>query len=125
MTKSELINKSLLPYLKGEKPFGFDGIDCVYYNPTTKACCAIGQWLKIPEEFAEKIGIGANELFGTYTQTEILQDEVQNILSIDEWECVQAIHDYAAKNDGFHSALMELEKSIGEPLPELHKFLPF
>ena len=125
MTKKELVTQSLLPYLKGEKPFGFDGENCVYYDPPTKACCAIGQWLKTPEEFVEaKIGIiGADDLFGQFGQ-ECLQDEVQDILSTREWSKVQSIHDVAACNDNFSYTLNELEMLIDSPLPEIRAFLP-
>jgi hypothetical protein len=122
--------------LKGEKPYGVApreddpfkapeiteviSFRCRYYNIKTQACCAVGQWLKNPDIYANYAG-SACTLFRDFTQN-ILKDEVQHILSNAEWEEVQCIHDQCALKQGLlalESAILELERSIGEPLTEI------
>ena len=128
MTKLELINKSLLPYLTGKKPLGIIQIGsqktvrCRYYNAETKASCAIGQWLKEPERFTGMLG-SAPAFFQQYLPNDVLQTEVQNILTVEEWGCVQQIHDSYAMETVQLSIILELEESIGEPLTEIRAIL--
>jgi hypothetical protein len=135
MTKLELINKSLLPYLKGEKPYGVVEVllpgstvktnVCRYYIPETGASCAVGQWLKEREEFGGVKEI-VSDLFRRLSQS-ILKDEVQNILDTDAWDDVQCIHDQMAMTRrGFYPikhAIKQLEELIEEPLTEIRSFV--
>ena len=130
MTKLELINASVMPYLKGEKPYGIKIVEsaenkttttvCRYNNPETGACCAVGQWLKEPEKYADFFG-SATMLLEKRGQ-DILKDEVQNILTDDEWDAVQYIHDYSVGQTSMPAiqrAIEGLEESVGKPLTEI------
>lgn len=116
MTKKFLI-KSLLPYKKGTKPFGYDGLHCVYltdYNNT----CAIGQYMK-PGPWQYRTG-GVQTLFLSENEQNIMTDEwLKQKVPIKVAMRMQGYHDTLSRHGSVHHIVEDLEKLTGFKLPEL------
>lgn len=93
--KKEFALSKIAPYFKNPELCGYDGENCLYLTGDGKKC-VVGSCLIYPEIIGEE-GINADDLLEKYGQ-EILIPEARNILTSDEWNYLQHIHDNIASN---------------------------
>jgi len=92
--KSELdiIYETYIEYMIKKSPRGIltdvEEVGCCYYNPETKAMCAVGRCLEHPEAFADTIGVISD-------RRELLDDLKPEYKghSIGFWDKLQRLHD--------------------------------
>lgn len=94
-TKKEFALSQIAPYYKDRSLCAYNReiSNCEYLTPDGKMC-VLGKNLVDPskEEYDEE---SATELLGKYGE-EILKPEVRGILSVEEWQNLQQIHDCLA-----------------------------
>lgn len=99
MTKREFILDTLLPYLKGERPFGMNGQQCTYLDTEGNRCSVgyhIEDMTKILDEYGEVFEGSVSELLNHYGTGILTQEAQDQDLSIAEWSFIQSLHDSLA-----------------------------
>lgn len=115
-SKKEFILKTLLPYFTGEEERAFNNNNCLYLTADGRKC-AIGKWMK-EGEWQHYTG-GVCGLVEKYKLEDILIEEaLEQNLSLDEWREIQAVHDQLLTLD-FQRLWVPLEKATGLMFPEL------
>jgi hypothetical protein len=117
MNKKQFALKAILPYFLDSTICGYseEADSCMYLTSTGNMCVA-GKYMIIPSKWS---GIICNILNGR-SQEEVFRPEVVGILTNNEWDYLQAIHDYiAVKNDlGKLQSVKELNLFTWEELQE-------
>lgn len=121
MTKKEFILETLLPYFKDPSTCALEGVNCSYLT-TDGNVCAVGKWMKPgPWQFYEG---SYEELIEKYEPKDFFKEEAFGMLTDDEWEKVQSVHDslaVGAKRLMFDIEI--LESVTGTNLNELKEYV--
>ena len=106
----DIIYETYIEYMikkspRGTKTYVLNDVEtdgCCYYNPETKAMCAVGRCLEHPEAFADTVGVIAD-------RRDLLDDLKPEYKghSIGFWDRLQRLHDtwMARKCSMFHAEL--------------------
>jgi len=100
--KQEKIKEILLPYILGERKFGYDKKNnkCKYYqleDDGNVVTCAAGFCMVNPEIYHSNLPI-SSILVHRGGEKEVMKPEYTDIFSSREWGAIQGIHDNLAKN---------------------------
>ena len=88
MDKKEFALNAILPYFKDPSTCGYEGSSCVYLTKEGKMCVA-GSFMIKPIEFAINIDTHIKK----EGEENVFRSEAVGILSPDEWQNLQRIHD--------------------------------
>lgn len=116
MTKKEFALAQIAPYFKDPRTCGLNETapSCMYLTPDGRMCVA-GKNMLDPSKWKSN----AISIFGIleiYTQSEIFKPEVVDILTTEEWNKLQQIHDELAFNNN--------PVLLNEAINELNLFTP-
>mgnify|MGYP003440264840 FL=1 len=93
-TKKLFCLEQIAPYYKDPNTCGFDGINCCYLTSDGKMC-VLGKNLIDPGSF--EAGWNCEQVIETEKDRPVLKPEVRGILTTDEWQLLQYIHDVIAQ----------------------------
>ena len=96
MTTKEFALNAIKPYYKDPSICGFEGVNCVYLTEDGRKC-VFGQYLLHPEQYARSGSVASYILSGC-SQAEILKPEAVDMLTSQQWDRLQQIHDAIAKS---------------------------
>lgn len=106
MDKKTFALKAIAPYYKDKTKCGYEDPHCVYLTVDGRKC-VFGQFLLHPETFNPSDA--AQDILKSHRQEDILVPEAVNILSEDEWQELQFMHDNIARGkDPFHKDITPL-----------------
>lgn len=108
MTKKEFALSQIYPYYKDDSLCGIVGTSCGYLTPDGKMC-VLGKNLIDPGD-PRFMGLPADEIFEKFGQ-DILKLEVRGILSVEEWQTLQTMHDTLANGSltGFEATILDAD----------------
>jgi hypothetical protein len=95
LTKKEFALQAIKPYYNDPSlcALSKDKKNCLNYTDDGKNC-VFGKYLLDPKQFPP--GESVDTILHDNNQKDILKPEAVNILSLDEWEYLQSIHDIIA-----------------------------
>jgi len=96
MNAKEFALNAIKPYYKDPSICGFEGVNCVYLTEDGRKC-VLGQYLLNPEKHA-KSGSVASYILDGWRQADILKPEAVDMLTPQQWDHLQQIHDRIAKS---------------------------
>ena len=99
--KQEKIKEILLPYILGERKFGYDKKNdrCEYYqldDDGNVVTCAAGFCMIKPENYHYDLSI--DNIIYEHGEKKVMKPEYTDIFSSQEWNVIQGIHDNLAKH---------------------------
>lgn len=119
-----LIEATILPYWKGERPYAFNGAKGCQYLTEEGNKCAFGLHLK-EEYLTDNIeGSSASDVLSYWVESPLKDEAREANLSPDQWDAIQVLHDTAAVKKGdtvLRSLLYKLDPH--RQLTKLHSFL--
>lgn len=95
MTKKEFALNAILPYFIDPATCGYNGESCVYITEDGRKCVA-GKYML--ESVLNKWDCSIKSILSENNQSDVFKPEFVGILTDDEWESLQIIHDRIANS---------------------------
>lgn len=119
LSPKEFALQAIAPYYKDPSICGYEDDRCVYLTNNGRKC-VLGKYLKEPDKFRGRGS--AISIFYAKTQEDILIPEAVGILSTDQWQSLQNIHDNVARNENLLNIRSRIDNLGLFTLEELEEY---